>query len=91
MLIQEHRMEKILFTPEDGASVELYILEETQIGGNSYLLVTTEEEGDGEAMIMKCIQSGDGEEVIYEFVEDDNELDAVAKVFESLLEDIKIV
>ena len=50
-------MEKILFTPEDGASVELYILEETQIGGNSYLLVTTEEEGDGEAMIMKCIQS----------------------------------
>ena len=48
-------------------------------------------EGDGEAMILKDL-SGDGEtEGLFAVVEDDEELAAVAGVFESMLEDVELV
>ena len=83
-------MEKILFTPEGEEPVEFYVLEQTRIGGISYILVTDAEDGDGEAWIMKDL-SEDGEaESTYVFVEDDDELDAVAGVFSNMLEDISL-
>ena len=60
-------MEKITFTPDgaDGEAVDFYVLEQTRIGGVNYILVTEEEEGDGEALILKDL-SADGEaESIY--------------------------
>ena len=55
-------MEKITFTPDgaDGETVDFYVLEQTRIGGVNYILVTEEEEGDGEALILKDL-SADGE------------------------------
>ena len=83
-------MEKILFTPEGEESVEFYVLEQTRIGGKNYILVTDTEEDDGEAWIMKDL-SEDGEaESTYVFVEDDEELAAVAGVFENMLEDVDL-
>ncbi|MBR6770237.1 MAG: DUF1292 domain-containing protein [Lachnospiraceae bacterium] len=90
-------MEKISFKSEDGASVELYVLEQTQIGGIRYILVADQEVGDGEALILKEISGGtsgesavgEEEQTVYEIVEDETELDAVASVFENLLEDIE--
>ena len=32
-------MEKVTFTPQEGEAVDFYILEQTMIGGVSYLLV----------------------------------------------------
>ena len=56
-----------------------------------YLLVADCAEGDGEAMILKDL-SGDGEtEGLFAVVEDDEELAAVAGVFESMLEDVELV
>ena len=66
-------MEKITFTPDgaDGEAVDFYVLEQTRIGGVNYILVTEEEEGDGEALILKDL-SEDGEaESIYAIVEDE--------------------
>lgn len=85
------KLEKITFHPEGQDPVEFYVLEQTRINGSDYILVTDFEEGDGEALILKDI-SGDGEEEsIFTVVSDDNELAAVAGVFENMLEDVEFV
>lgn len=82
-------MEKIVFEPEEGSPVEFYVLEETKLGGITYILVTEEEQGDGDAWILRDISSPEEEEAVYEMVEDDVELDAVGAVFESMMEDVE--
>ena len=82
-------MEKIVFEPEEGSPVEFYVLEETKLGGITYILVTEEEQGDGDAWILKDISSPEEEEAVYEMVGDDVELDAVGAVFESMMEDVE--
>ena len=84
------KQEKITFTPEGEEPVDFYVLEQTRIGGIDYILVTDEEEGDGEALILKDM-SRDGEpEGLYTIVSDDQELEAVAGVFENMLEDVEL-
>ena len=85
-------MEKITFTPDgaDGEAVDFYVLEQTRIGGVNYILVTEEEEGDGEALILKDL-SEDGEaESIYAIVEDEKEVAAIAEVFSDMMDDITL-
>lgn len=85
-------MEKITFCPDgtDGEAVDFYVLEQTRIGGMNYILVTDVEDGDGEALILKDL-SQDGEaESVYAIVEDDEELNAVAQVFQSMMEDVTL-
>lgn len=84
-------MEKIIFEPEGEEPVEFYVLEQTKIGGSQYILVTDEEEGDGEALILKDISMPEDLEAIYEIVSEETELDAVAAVFENILEDIDLL
>lgn len=83
-------MEKLTFEPEEGSPVEFYVLEQTKLGGIFYILVTEEAEGDGEALILKDVSSAEDEEAVYEIVEDETELDAVAAVFENMLEDVEL-
>lgn len=85
------KLEKITFNPEGEDPVEFYVLEQTRIGGFSYVLVTDFEEGDGEALILKDISRDGEEESVFTIVSDDRELEAVAGVFESMLEDVKFV
>ena len=82
------KLEKITFNPDGEGSVDFYVLEQTRIGGFNYILVTDVEEGDGEALILKDLSQDGDEEGIYEIVSDDDELDAVAGVFENMLEDV---
>lgn len=84
-------MEKIEFMTDDNEVVNFYILEETRINGVNYILVTdSEEEEDAEAFILKDTSIAQSMEASYEFIEDDNELEAVGKVFSELLEDIDL-
>ena len=84
-------MEKVEFTLETGETVSFYVLEQTMLGGSQDILVTDVEEGDGEALILKELPSEDvQEESTFEVVEDDEELSAVAAVFENLLEDVEL-
>ncbi len=85
------RPEKIRFCPDGGEPVDFYVLEQTRIGGYNYILVTDVEEGDGDAFILKDIsQDGDAEGVFVE-VSDEEELSAVAGVFDNMLDDIRFV
>ena len=77
-------MENIVLTGDNGEEITLYVLEETQLSGNKYMLVCDDPDGDGEATIMKAVAE-DGQDIVYEFVEDDLEFDAVAKLFEELV------
>lgn len=86
-------MERIAFTvPETGEEVEFYVVEETRINGVNYLLVTEsdDEEAEADAYILKDLSKSEEEEAVYEIVEEDNELEAVSKVFAELLDDIDL-
>ena len=83
-------MEKITFISEDGESVEFFVVEQTRINGVNYLLVADQEEGDGNALILKDTSLPEDEESLYEIVTDDDEMDAVAEMFSSLLDDIDL-
>lgn len=82
--------EQIVFTTEDGQEVTFFVIEETTIGGKSFLLVASEGEEEQEAMILQMTGDSDGDEVVYEPVEDEEQLKAISKVFEELLEDIDL-
>jgi len=84
-------MDKITFNPDGEAPVDFYVLEQTKIGGVTYILVTDFEEGDGEALILKDLSKPEEPESVFAIVEDEKELDAVAKVFEELLDDVEFV
>lgn len=85
------KLEKIVFNPEGEDPVEFFVLEQTRIGGVNYILVTDFEEGDGEALILKDISKDGEEESVFSIVSDDEELSAVAGVFENMLEDVTFV
>ena len=69
---------------EDGESVDFAVLDEASYNGTDYLLVLEEEsidDDDAEASIIKAIKT-EGEDVIYEFIDDDEEFQAVAGLFQ---------
>lgn len=82
---------KIEFCPDgEKETVGFFVVEETRINGISYLLVTETEDDEADAYILKDL-SADGEtEASYVFVEDENELEAVSRIFAELLEDVDI-
>ena len=87
--------ERIIFTTEDGSEVAFYIVEETTLAGENYLLVAeadVEESEDGEAnaLILKETKGANGEEAVYDLVEDDDILEALSKIFAELLEGVEI-
>ena len=84
-------MEKIKFVFDDTKDeVEFFVLEQTKVNGNSYILVTDSEEDEAEWLILKDTSAAEDVESLYEVVEDETELMGVLKVFEELLEDIDI-
>lgn len=87
----ENRPDEIIFTTDSGENVTFEVLEQTRLGGIDYLLVSTmnENEEEEEALILKDISKDTEEEAVYDIVEDDKELEMVAKIFEELLDDIE--
>lgn len=77
---------------DDGGAVDFYVLEETRINGMSYLLVTdaADDDEEGECYILKDLSESDDADALYEFVEDDNEIDYLFKIFSELLEDADV-
>ena len=84
-------MDKITFAVSDTETVDFFVLEQTRLGGTDYILLTDMEDGDGEALILKDLSKPEDKESVYEIVSDDTELDAVAAVFEKMMDDIAFV
>lgn len=83
-------MEKIKFQLEDGSVEEFYVEEQTRIGGVAYLLVSDSLDDEANAYILKDMSKDESQDACYEMVEDENELQAVFKVFEQMLEDVDL-
>lgn len=83
-------MEKVEFILDNGEKAEFFVLEQAKLSGNNYILVTEEEEGDCEALILKENVGQQKNDTVYEVVTDDDELEALGTLFESLLEDVSI-
>ena len=83
--------EKITLQTDDGEAVDFYVLEETRINGMNYLMVTdAQEEEDGECYVLKDVSGSGDSEAVYEFVENDDELDYLNRIFTELLEDADV-
>lgn len=83
----DKRPDEIVFTSETGENVVFQVIEQTRLGGIDYLLVSTEED---EALILKDISKDTDEEAIYDIVEDEDELQTVAGIFQELIDDIEL-
>lgn len=85
------KMEKITFCPEGEEPVEFFVLEQTRISGVDYILVTDSEEDDAQALILKDTSKPEDREAVYDIVDDDTELEALARVFKDLLDDVDLI
>ena len=77
---------------DEDQTIEFFVVEETKLGGVSYLLVTDAagDEEDGDCYLLKDMSGKDEEEAVYEFVEDEEELDSLMKIFAELLDDVEL-
>ena len=85
------KLEKITFHADGEEPVDFYVLEQTRIGGVNYILVTDVEEGDGDALILKDMSDDGEEESAFTVVSDEEELSAVADVFQNMMDDIELL
>ena len=85
-------MEKLTFQGKDGEQAEFYVLEQTRVNGVNYLLVADSEEDDeeGECYILKDQSKAEDADALYEFVEDDEEMDYLYKIFAELMDDMDV-
>ncbi len=79
-------METIMMLGDDGDKIEFEVIETTRLGGVDYYLVCDTEDEES-AYIIKDVSRAEDETSIYEFVEDDKEYDAIAAIFEEIVED----
>lgn len=77
----------ITFDLDDGSEALFEVLEETKINGINYLLVVSAEDEENEALILREDKL-DENEIVYIPVEDEQELQAISKVFLELVDDI---
>lgn len=77
----------ITFDLDDGSEALFEVLEETKINGVNYLLVVSAEDEEDEALILKE-EKLEENELVYIPVEDEQELQAISKVFLELVDDI---
>ena len=71
---------------DDDQTLEFYVVEETKLNGANYLLVTEE----GDCYILKDMSGADESDALYEFVEDEDELEGLMKIFAELLDDVDL-
>lgn len=84
----------ISFYTDDGEEIAFEIIEQTTIQGQNYLLVAeaADDSEDRQAYIMKeVLDSTDADMVTYQFVEEEQELLSISKVFDEMLEDTDII
>lgn len=80
----------ITMQTDDGEEVTFYVLEETKINGENYLLVSDSKEEDGECYLLKDTSDPEDPEASYEFVEDDMELEYMSRLFGELMSDLGV-
>lgn len=84
--------EKLVFDTDDG-EISFYVLDDTKINETSYLLVTNAEDPEAEeieVLILKDVSAPEDLESLYEIVTDEDEICAVAPLFQESMGDVDI-
>ena len=84
-------MEKIVFETEDGEE-EFTVLADTKLQGRNYILLTDSPDNseEGSFLVLRDDSAEGDPYASYEEIEDEEELAAVIKVFNELLDDIDL-
>ena len=80
-------METIIIEGENGEKIEFEVIETTRLGGVDYYLVGDTEDKES-AYILKDVSTVEDEMSVYEFVEEDKEYEAIAAIFEEIMDDV---
>lgn len=86
----EMELETITITFEDGEANDFYVLESTTLNEINYYLVMPVEDDDDELecyILKESAADSDDEYGVYSFVEDEDELAGLSKIFDELLDD----
>ena len=87
--MEENKETKVVnFTTDNGEEIPFFVVEETKIAGENYLLVTDREDDEADAYILREV-SENTEESFYEMLEDDEKINAISKVFADLLDEVE--
>ncbi len=78
----------ISFQMDDGKEVRFFVLEETMLAGENYLLVSDRMGDEATAYIMHEITE-ENEERIYEILEDEKKIEVLSKVFSELMDNVE--
>ena len=79
--MEENKENKVVyFTTDEGEEVPFFVVEETKIAGENYLLVTDSEEDEADAYIFREVSENENDS-FYEMVEDEEKINALSKVF----------
>ena len=84
--------ERKIMLVDDDPDTGILCCEETKLNGANYLLVTDAEDNDeeGDCYILKDMSGADESDALYEFVEDEDELEGLMKIFAELLDDVDL-
>lgn len=80
-------METIIIQGDNGEEIEFEVMETTRLGGVDYYLVCDTEDKES-AYILKDVSTVEEETSVYEFVEDDKEYEAIATIFQEIMDDV---
>lgn len=86
----DNRPEEITFITDDNEEVIFEVIEQTRLAGVDYLLVSTRDGDEEEALILKDVSKDTELEAIYDIVDDELELAMAAEIFKELLDDLEL-
>ncbi len=82
--------EQIVFETEEGQAA-FFVLDQTRLYGVNYLLVSESEDDEAECYILKDTSKDEDQEAVYEFVEDDETLEALGALFAEQMGDDTVI
>lgn len=80
---------KVTLVTNENEKIELIPIEQTKINGITYLLAGDSEDEET-AYILKDLSKEEDKTSVYEIIDDEKEINLLAKIFEELLEDVGI-
>ena len=87
MTNDKNESELIEFTLDDGTTEKGYIVADAKITGETYILVTDTKDANSDAWILKDISKKDDTTAIYTEVTSNDEWNAIADIFQKILDD----
>ena len=86
----ENRPNEVVFITDDNEEVVFQVIEQTRLGGVDYLLVSTTDTDEEEALILKDVSEPTDLEAIYDIVDDEEEFTMAPEIFKQLIDDIEL-